>query len=90
MIDLGSREIKLQIDGRYYSITFRPKLFGRLDKKVKVYTSTQPTGFFRPAKDVKIEPTICQTISAFGALKEFCGSVLDDIIRFLRWFLRYK
>lgn len=90
MIDLRSREIKLQIDGRYYSITFRPKLFGRVDKNVKVYTSKQSTGFFLPAENVKIEPTICQTISAIEALKSFFGSIIDDITKLLRQFLRRR
>jgi len=83
VISLSTREIMLQIDGHYYSVTFRPKLFGRVGN-VKVYTSTRPTGFFLPAKNVKIEPTICQTISAVGALKEFFGSIVDGITMLLR------
>ena len=86
MKDPRLRTICLNINGTSYSISFRPALFGRV-KDIKIYSG--PQGHYLQGLDetVKVEP---QNLTAVQALKELCGSVLDDVTKLLRQLIRHR
>lgn len=83
MIDLRLRNIAFKVEGVWYSVSFRPKLFGRVaDVKVRKGTGAASHGFYVDC-DIEID---YQNISAMHALKMFWQSVCSDIKAFLRSF----
>lgn len=73
------RTIDLKIDGKVYSITFRPAILGRV-KDIKVYSGKPDEYLLGLDKNVKIET---QEISTIRMLKEICVSIQANITNFL-------
>lgn len=78
-MDLRLRCIVFKQGEKYYSIDFRPAIFGRV-KDISAWESD--TGIvYHPSTEIEIKP---QNISAKEALKEFCSSILWDVELFLK------
>lgn len=83
MIDFNLRNIAFQLDGVWYTVTFRTAPLGRV-KDVKVLCSDHESGFLYPSR-AKVIP---QNITAADAVKMFGGEMVSDIKFRLQQFLQ--
>ena len=79
MIDTRLRNISFKLDGTWYLVTFRARLFGRVSD-VKIRESRTRFGYYYPC-DAKIDP---QDTTACEALAMFWGAVAQDTRTVLR------
>ena len=84
MLDFAMREISFEIDGTWYSITFRTASFGRV-KDVSISCSDRDHGFFYPCCSANVKP---QNTTAVQALGMFWGELWFDIRLTLRQLYR--